>query len=86
MVQRRRRPKVTAHTCWPRGAGHAGADAVVHLAAIPDPEASWERLLPANVVGVYQVVQAAVSGGVRRLVLASSLHAVSAVSDQTQLR
>jgi hypothetical protein len=42
--------------------------------------------VPANVVGVYQVVQAAVSGGVRRLVLASSLHAVSAVSDQTQLR
>ena len=45
-----------------------------------------ERLLPANVVGVYQVAQVAVSCGVRRLVLASSLHAVSAVSDQTQVR
>jgi nucleoside-diphosphate-sugar epimerase len=67
-------------------AAFAGADAVVHLAAVPDPEASWERLLPANVVGVYQVAQAAVSCGVRRLVLASSLHTVSAVSDQTQVR
>jgi hypothetical protein len=37
-------------------------------------------------VGVYQVVQTAVSCGVRRLVLASSLHAVSAASDQTQVR
>jgi nucleoside-diphosphate-sugar epimerase len=59
---------------------------VVHLAAVPDPEASWERLLPANVVGVYQVARAAVSCGVRRLVLASSLHVVSAVFDQTQVR
>src|SRR5207248_2071862 len=28
-----------------------GADAVVHLAGVPDPDASWERLLPSNVVG-----------------------------------
>jgi uronate dehydrogenase len=67
-------------------AAFASADAVVHLAAVPDPEASWERLLPANVEGVYQVAQAAVSCGIRRLVLASSLHAVSAASDYTQLR
>ena len=33
----------------------AGADAVVHLAAVPDPEGSWERLLPANVLGAYHV-------------------------------
>jgi nucleoside-diphosphate-sugar epimerase len=32
-------------------AAFTGADAVVHLAAVPDPAASWERLLPANVVG-----------------------------------
>jgi len=63
-----------------------GADAVVHLAAVPDPAASWERLLPANVVGAYQVAEAAANCGVRRLVLASSLHAVSAVPAQTQVR
>jgi nucleoside-diphosphate-sugar epimerase len=67
-------------------AAFAGADAVVHLAAVADPEASWERLLPANVVGLYQVAQTAASCGVRRLVLASSLHTVSATPDQTQVR
>ena len=55
-----------------------GADAVVHLAADPDPEAAWDSLLPANVVAPYQVATAAAACGVRRLVLASSLHAVSA--------
>jgi uronate dehydrogenase len=64
----------------------AGADAVVHLAAVPDPEASWERLLPANIQGTYHVADAAAGCRVRRLVLASSLHAVSAVSVHTQAR
>jgi nucleoside-diphosphate-sugar epimerase len=62
------------------------ADAVVHLAAVPDPAASWEQLLPANVLGTYHVAEAAAACGVRRLVLASSLHAVSAVPSETQLR
>ena len=31
-----------------------GADAVVHLAAVPDPDASWEQLLPPNVIGAYR--------------------------------
>jgi uronate dehydrogenase len=58
-----------------------GVDAVVHLAAIPDPAASWQLLLPTNVVGTYNVAQAAADCGVRRLVLASSLHAVSGAPD-----
>ena len=58
-------------------AAFTGADAVVHLAAVPDPDASWEQLLPANVVGAHQVARAAGECGVRRLVLASSLQAVS---------
>ena len=37
----------------------SGADAVVHLAAVPDPDASWEQLLPANVVGAHEVAVAA---------------------------
>src|SRR6476619_7636677 len=64
----------------------AGADAVVHLAAVPDPAASWERLLPANVLGAYHVAQAAADCGVRRLVLASSLHVVSAAPTDVQVR
>lgn len=64
----------------------AGADAVVHLAAVPDPAASWEQLLPANVLGAYHVAQAAAECGVRRLVLASSLHVISATPDTRQSR
>lgn len=67
-------------------AAFQGADAVVHLAAEPAPDASWEQLLPANVIGAYEVAYAAAHCGVRRLVLASSLHAVSAVSETTQVR
>lgn len=64
----------------------SGADAVVHLAAVPDPNASWADLLPANMVGVHQVAQAAMDCGVRRLVLASSLQAVSGYADGRQTR
>jgi nucleoside-diphosphate-sugar epimerase len=64
----------------------AGADSVVHLAAVPDPDAGWDRLLPANVVGAYTVARAAVDCGVRRLVLASSLQAVSGVPAEVQVR
>ncbi len=67
-------------------AAFAGADAVLHLAAIADPETPWEALLPANVVGAYQVARAAVDSGVRRLVLASSLQAVSGYPAGTQVR
>jgi nucleoside-diphosphate-sugar epimerase len=67
-------------------AAFAGVDAVVHLAAVPDPAASWEQLLPVNVVGAYHVAQAAAECGVRRLVLASSLHVISAMPDMTQSR
>jgi uronate dehydrogenase len=67
-------------------AAFTGADAVVHLAAVPDPDASWEQLLPANVVGAFQVARAAGQCGVRRLVLASSLQAVSATPAETQIR
>ena len=64
----------------------AGADAVVHLAADPDPEASWDSLLPANIQAPYEVGTAAVACGVRRLVLASSLHAVGGYPQRRQRR
>lgn len=67
-------------------AAFRGADAVVHLAAVPDPEAAWEDLLPANVVGTHQVARAAMDCGIRRLVLASSLQAVSAYPQTRQVR
>lgn len=64
----------------------SGADAVVHLAANPDPRSGWDELWGPNVVGAYQVAQAAMSVGVRRLVLASSLQAVMAYPLGTQRR
>lgn len=64
----------------------AGADAVVHLAAVPDPAATWDDLMPANVVGAYEVAAAAAAVGVSRLVLASSLQAVSAYPADQQVR
>ncbi|MEU1675650.1 NAD(P)-dependent oxidoreductase [Streptomyces roseifaciens] len=52
-----------------------GVDAVVHLAGIP-LEASFEDILRANVEGTYRLYEAVREAGVRRVVLASSNHAV----------
>ena len=67
-------------------AAFAAADAVVHLAADPSPDAAWHSLLPKNIEAPYQVATAAAACGVRRLVLASSLHAVSAYPPVRQRR
>lgn len=52
-----------------------GIDCVIHLAGVPE-EDSWERILPANIMGCYNVFEAARRQGVRRVVFASSNHAV----------
>jgi nucleoside-diphosphate-sugar epimerase len=49
-----------------------GTSAVVHLAATPDDDDFLTQLVPNNVIGVYNVFEAARLAGVRRLVLASS--------------
>jgi uronate dehydrogenase len=53
----------------------AGMDCVVHLAGIPD-EDSWERIRDMNIDGCYNVFESARRAGVRRVVFASSNHAV----------
>lgn len=53
----------------------AGADMVVHFAAIPD-ERPFEELLRPNFIGAYNVWEASARAGVRRIVYASSVHAV----------
>jgi nucleoside-diphosphate-sugar epimerase len=63
-----------------------GTDAVLHLAADPDPNAEWSALSGPNVDGAYAVAAAARECGVRRLVLASSVQAVSAYPDALQRR
>ncbi|MDN3269813.1 NAD(P)-dependent oxidoreductase [Streptomyces sp. MA15] len=52
-----------------------GADAVVHLAGI-SLEASFDKILKANIEGTYHLYEAAREEGVRRIVFASSNHAV----------
>lgn len=52
-------------------------DTVLHLGGERHPWATWSSLLPANIVGTYNVIAAAVASGCRRVVYASSVHAVS---------
>jgi uronate dehydrogenase len=52
-----------------------GVDAIVHLGGF-SVEGPWEVILRANIVGAYQVFEAARRNGVRRVVFASSNHAV----------
>lgn len=55
----------------------AGIDCVIHMAGVPvEPEAgAWEKVLPANIVGVHNLFEAARIAGVRRVLFASSHHA-----------
>ena len=53
----------------------AGADMVVHFGAIGD-EAPWDNILQSNIIGAYNVWEAAYRHGVKRVVYASSVHAV----------
>lgn len=52
-----------------------GADMVVHFGAICD-EAPFEQLLGPNFIGAYNIWEAAHRNGLRRVVYASSIHAV----------
>ncbi|MCT9088327.1 NAD(P)-dependent oxidoreductase [Streptomyces sp. ASQP_92] len=53
----------------------SGVDAVLHLAGI-SLEASFDKILKANIEGTYNLYEAARAEGVRRIVFASSNHAV----------
>ncbi|MBZ0129204.1 MAG: NAD(P)-dependent oxidoreductase [Rhodobacteraceae bacterium] len=52
-----------------------GADMVVHFGAVPD-EAPFETILGPNIIGAYNIWESAYRNGVRRVVYASSIHAV----------
>ncbi|MGO9754677.1 MAG: NAD-dependent epimerase/dehydratase family protein [Solirubrobacteraceae bacterium] len=55
-----------------------GAEVVIHLAGEANQNASWESLLPDNVQASYHAATAAMRAGCRRLIVASSVHAVMA--------
>jgi len=50
-------------------------DCVVHLAGVPK-EGPWSAILPDNIVATVELFEAARAAGVRRLVFASSNHAI----------
>ena len=54
-----------------------GMDMVLHLAGLPSPSTPWEKLLPVNVEGTYNVMVAAHAAKCQRVIFASSIHAVS---------
>jgi len=49
-----------------------GVDAVVHLAANPTTEASWESVQRSNIAGTRYVLEAVVDTGVERVIFAGS--------------
>ena len=53
-----------------------GVDAVVHLAASPAIETPWDDVLQNNLIGTYNVYEAARLAGCERIVFASSNHTV----------
>ena len=53
-----------------------GLDVLVHLAAVSRDAPFVEDLVPANIVGAYNIFQAAREAGVRRIVYASTCHVV----------
>ncbi len=58
-------------------AAMTGIDTVVHMAGVPvEPETNaWDQVLPANIVGVHNLFEAARLAGVKRVLFASSHHA-----------
>ncbi len=64
----------------------AGMDTVVHLAADPSPRAQWDSLLPNNIIATRNVFEAAWTAGVRRVIFASSIHAVSGYPAEHQVQ
>jgi len=63
-----------------------GIDTVVHLAGNPSPSAVWSELLEANIVGTYNMMVAAKAAGCRRVIYASSIHAVSGYPPDVQVK
>ena len=53
-----------------------GVTAVLHLAAVSDEDDFYTRLLPMNLLGVYNVFEAARQAGVRKVLFASSCQTI----------
>lgn len=63
-----------------------GMDAIVHLAATPDDAPFLEKLLQPNVVGLFNVMDAARAGTAKRVVLASSMQVISGLRHEERVK
>jgi len=54
-----------------------GVDTVIHLAANREMTAPWVSLLPNNLIGAYNLFQAAYEAGCRRVIFASTINTVT---------
>lgn len=51
-----------------------GIDAIIHLGADPSPGAPWDSILTNNIEATYNVYEACVKAGVKRMIFASTNH------------
>ncbi len=63
-----------------------GIDTVLHLAANPSPSATWDSVRDDNISGTYHTFVAAKAAPVRRVIYASSIHAVSGYPPDVQVK
>lgn len=63
-----------------------GIDTILHLAGAADPSAAWSEVLAGNIIGTYNLFTAAKAAGCRRVVYASSIHAVSGYPADVQVK
>lgn len=63
-----------------------GIGTVLHLAGDASPSATWESVRDLNITGTYNTFVAAKAAGCRRVVYASSIHAVSGYPPDVQVK
>ncbi len=63
-----------------------GIHTIVHLAGAASPESDWETAMKSNVEGTFRLLTAARQAGVRKVIYASSIHAVSGYPADVQVK
>ncbi|CAF0887452.1 unnamed protein product [Adineta ricciae] len=59
---------------------------IIHLAGDPDPSGTWDSLKKANIEGLYNIFLAAKNAGVKRMIYASSIHAITGYPKDVQAK
>ena len=63
-----------------------GIDTVLHLAGNASPNQTWNSVVRNNITGTYNLMVAAKAAGCRRVIFASSIHAVSGYPQGIQVK